>query len=373
MEIKYQDLTPIHKQISNELEKAYCEVFESQWFIKGSKAKRFEQEYADYCGTKYCIGVGNGLDAIRLILLGYDIGSEDEVIIPSNTFIATALAVSQVGATPIFVEPDMDTYTIASGLIEKKITPRTKAIIAVHLYGRVADMDEINRIGKKYSLKVIEDAAQAHGAKYHGEKVGNLADASAFSFYPGKNLGALGDAGAVLTNDMELAQKVQMIANYGSIEKYRHDYKGINSRLDELQAAFLSVKLSSLDHWNQERIQIAGRYLKEIKNPYIVLPKVSGEGSNVYHIFPILCEKREKLRDYLKENGIETLIHYPIPMHLQSAYSNMKGKKGDYPLAERIAEEEISLPLYPGMKKEAIDYVIKIVNAYSDDCVEWRI
>lgn len=362
MNILYQNFEMIHKPIQKKLEDAYKNVFGRQWYIQGQAVEKFEQEFAEYCGTKYCVGVGNGLDAIRLILLASGIGEGDEVIIPSNTFIATALAVSYVGATPVFVEPKLDTLEIDTELIEEKITDRTKAIIAVHLYGNMADMDAVWNIANKYNLKVFEDAAQAHGATQNGKKAGNISDAAAFSFYPGKNLGALGDAGAVVTNNSEIAERVRALGNYGSTQKYCHDYQGVNSRLDELQAAFLSVKLQRLDEWNQERSQIAKNYCENINNEQITIPKY--EDNSVYHIFPVFCNKRDELKEYLENKGIHTLIHYPIPIHLQKAYSELEYQKGDFPIAEEISNTELSIPLYPGLREEEIEYIITCINEF---------
>lgn len=364
MNIPYLNFEPMHSEINEELKEAFNNVLNSQWFIMGKALEKFENEFAQFCGVKYCIGVGNGLDAIQLILKGYGIGKGDEVIIPSNTYIATALAVSYVGATPVFVEPDIKTLNINAKLIEEKITSNTKAIIAVHLYGRAAEMEYINEIAKRYDLKVVEDAAQGHGAYYNGKKVGNLGHAAAFSFYPGKNLGALGDGGAIVTNDEQLANRIKALRNYGSFKKYYNEFKGVNSRLDELQAAFLSVKLKNLDKWTTERIRIATRYLTEINNEKVTLPVLSDKGAHVYHIFPVLCDERDRLMSYLNESCIGALIHYPLPMHLQEAYKDLGFNKGDFPLAEKICEMELSIPLYPGMSEEEIDYVIDIINNF---------
>lgn len=364
MEIKYLDMQNMHNEIRDELNDAYARVMTKEWFIQGEECNKFEKEFAMYCGASECVGVGNGLDALMLILKAMEIGQGDEVIVPANTFIATALAVSYVGAKPILVEPNEKTYTIDIEKIEEKITRKTKAIIAVHLYGHIADMQEICNIARKYNLKVIEDAAQAHGAEYNGLKAGALGDAAGFSFYPGKNLGALGDGGAVVTNDKELAEKVRMLGNYGSDYKYHHIYKGNNSRLDELQAAFLRVKLPYLNKWNEERRRIAKRYCDEIRNCKIVLPEVADNVKHVYHIFAIRCEQRDELESYLKEHGIGTNKHYPIPIHLQNAYKDFNIGKGSYPIAENIARTELSIPLYYGMKESEIDYIIKTLNQY---------
>lgn len=364
MNIPYLNFEPMHSEVKEELKEVFSNILDSQWFIMGKSLEKFETEFAQFCGAKYCIGVGNGLDAIQLILKGYGIGEGDEVIIPSNTYIATALAVSYVGATPIFVEPDIKTLNINSRLIEEKITFKTKAIIAVHLYGRAVEMEYINELAQKYNLRIIEDGAQGHGACYNGKKVGNLGHAAAFSFYPGKNLGALGDGGAVVTNDEKLANKIKALRNYGSFKKYYNEFKGVNSRLDEIQAAFLSVKLKKLDKWTSERIRIATRYLTEMSNKKVILPASGNKGSHVYHIFPILCDERDRLMSYLNENGIGTLIHYPVPMHLQKAYEELGFNKSDFPLAVKICEMELSIPLYPGMSEDEIDYVIDTINNF---------
>ncbi len=301
-----------------------------------------------------------------MILKAMDIGVGDEVIVPSNTFIATALAVSYVGATPIFVEPTINTFNIDVSRIEEKVTSKTRAIIAVHLQGRAADMDGINAIARKYGLKVIEDAAQAHGATYKGRKVGSLSDAAGFSFYPGKNLGALGDAGCVVTSDKELAEKVRALGNYGSDYKYHHIYKGTNSRLDEMQSAFLRVKLPHLDKWNAERRSIAEKYFKGIRNPLIILPlETEKDYEHIYHVFVIRCKKRDELETYLKENGICTIKHYPIPMHMQIAYKDLGIPKGALPIAEEISDTVLSLPMFYGMTEDQINHVINTINNFS--------
>jgi len=355
----------MHKEIQLELENACTRVLRSNWFIQGTECKKFEEEYANYIGTQHCVGVATGLDAIMLILRALDIGEGDEVIVPSNTFIATALAVSYVGATPILVEPDIKTFNINPNLIENKITQRTKAIIAVHLQGRPCDMDAINDVAQKYNLKVIEDAAQAHGAKYKGTKVGSLGDAAAFSFYPGKNLGALGDGGCITTNDKTIADRVRALGNYGSDYKYHHIYKGTNSRLDEIQAACLREKLLHLDRWNAARRIIAERYIREIKNPLINLPlKSSEEYTHVYHLFVIRSSKRDDLEKYLNNCGIGTMKHYPIPIHLQECYKDLDILKGELPIAEEISQTVLSIPMYYGMDDELIQYVIDKINEF---------
>lgn len=364
MEIPYLRLSGVHDEIREQLDDAYKNVMDHEWFIQGSECTQFEKEFAEYCGTKECIGVGNGLDALFLTLKAYGIGTGDEVIVPSNTFIATALAVSYTGAKPVFVEPDEKYYNIDVTRIEEKITDRTKAIMAVHLYGQMADMETIAAIAKKHHLRVVEDAAQAHGASLHDKKAGILGDAAGFSFYPGKNLGALGDGGAVVTNDLELAKRIRALANYGSDYKYHHIYQGNNSRLDEMQAAFLRVKLRYLDKWNDERRRIAQRYLSEIVNEKVTLPKVMDGVHHVYHIFAVECEEREKLEQYLEEAGIRTNKHYPTPIHLQGAYQSLGYKEGDYPIAEHISKTELSIPLYYGLTEEEVDYIIEKINLF---------
>lgn len=365
MKVFFSDVRPMHNEIRDELDAAYKRVMDSGWFIQGNECKEFEKEYATYIGTKYCVGVATGLDAIYLILRAMDIGIGDEIIIPSNTFIATALAVSYAGAVPVFVEPEIDTYNINVNRIEEKVNKRTKAIIAVHLQGRPADMDAVNMIAKKYELNVIEDAAQAHGSRYKGKMTGSLSDAAAFSFYPGKNLGALGDGGCITTNDRKLADKIRDLGNYGSDYKYHHIYKGTNSRLDEMQAAFLRVKLPHLEKWNQERSRIAERYINEINNPLIITPLASTEDyKHIYHVFVIRSRKRDKLEDYLADKGIGTVKHYPVPMHLQEAYYDLGLHKGELPIAEEISRSVLSLPIYYGMTDNAVDYVIDCINAF---------
>lgn len=362
MNIPFLDFKPMHSEIEKEMTDKFSEVYNSYWYVLGKQVEEFEKEFADYCGTKYCIGVGNGLEALTLILKAYGIGEGDEVIVPSNTYIASALAVSYVGAKPVFVEPILETYNINPQLIEKSITKSTKAIMAVHLYGQAADMDKINEIAKKHGLKVIEDSAQAQGTLYKGDKTGKLGDASGCSLYPGKNLGALGDAGVITTNDKELADKIRVLRNYGSDKKYHNLYKGVNSRLDELQAGLLRVKLQYLDKWNKDRRKIAKNYLNGMKNPRITLPFVPEYTEPNWHLFIIRTEKRDELQRYLKDNGIGTLIHYPIPMHLQKAYEDLGFKKGDFPLSEKIADEVLSLPMWYGMKAEEVEYVIEKIN-----------
>lgn len=364
MKVPFVSLEPMHKELDLEISNKMLEVFHKNCFIAGTELENFENEFAEYCGTKYCVGCGNGLDALYLILKAYGIGAGDEVIVPSNTFIATALAVSYTGATPVFVEPNIETYNINWSKIEDKITSKSKAIIAVHLYGCPADMDEIVKIAKKYDLKVIEDSAQAHGACYKGKRTGSLGDAAGFSFYPGKNLGALGDAGAVVTDDIDLALKVRALGNYGSLEKYHHVYQGNNMRLDELQAGILRVKLNKLNEWNHFRRKVAEKYKKGINNDYLELPKDFMDREQVYHLYVIRTKRRGELEKVLNDKGIGTTIHYPIPIHLQSAYKALNIKEGSMPIAEDISKTVLSIPLYYGMDEEQIQYVIESLNMF---------
>ena len=365
--ILFLNLERENKRHASEFKEAVSRVIDSGWYILGDEKGKFEKDFAAYCGTKHCVGVGNGLDAIRLILMGYMVQGiveeGDEVIIPANSFIATALAVSQCGLKPIFVDCDIHTYNIDPALILKKISSKTKAIIAVHLYGQVAAMDELKIIAKQFNLKLVEDAAQAHGAIYEGQKVGGLADAAAFSFYPVKNLGALGDAGSVTTNDDSLAEIVRALSNYGSDDKYIHKYRGLNSRLDEMQAAILSVRLKFLDGDNKRRIEIARYYSKNIKNTEIILPLIANDGSHVFHLYVIRSLQRDKLYRYLLDNGIYTQIHYPLSIHKQEAYSKLKNIV--IPVAECLQEEVLSLPLYPSLKNEEMHRIVEILNQFS--------
>lgn len=365
IEIPYLSLEKTHGELKAELTDAFQRVFSHNDFILSDENKNFEKNFAAFCHAKHAITCGNGLDALYLILKALEIGADDEVIVPSNTYIATALAVSYVGATPVFVEPSIDTFNIDPDLIEEKITSKTKAIIAVNLYGRMAEIDKITKIADKHNLKVIEDSAQAHGAIYKGQKAGSMSLASGFSFYPGKNLGALGDAGAITTNDDALAEKLLSLRNYGSKLKYQHVIKGTNSRMDEMQAAFLNVKLLHLDKWNKERNRIADRIFAEVSNDHLILPKPADKDCyNVWHIFALLCKKRDLLETYLNDNGIGTNKHYPTPMHLQGAYRDLGFKQGDFPIAEQISDCELSIPVYYGMTDEQLDYLIEKLNSF---------
>jgi len=364
--IRFNNFSFVTNKINRELKDAANRVIDSSLYILSKEVENFEIEFANYIGVKYCIGVGNGLEALHLILRAYGIGKDDEIIIPSNTYIATALAVSYAGAIPVFVEPNELTYNINPDLIEEKITKRTKAIIPVHLYGQSCDMDIINKIAKKYNLKVIEDSAQAHGATYKGRKCGNLSDASGFSFYPTKNLGAMGDAGAITTNDKDLAEKVKALRNYGSKEHYYNKYKGFNSRLDEMQAAILRVELRHLDEFNDERKKIAKIYFDKLQNSNLILPYIPEWANPVWHLFVVRSKKRDELQKYLDSRGVETAIHYPIPIHLQEAYEDLGCKKGDFPIAERMANEILSLPLWIGLEKEIMGKITKSIKYFNN-------
>lgn len=364
MKVPFVSFKPLEKELDTDLQAAFQRVYENSWYIGGREDETFEKAFAAYCGTQYCVGVGNGLDALMLALKALEVGRGDEVIVPSNTYIATALAVTYVGAEPVFVEPDIRTYNIDPARIEEKITARTKAIMPVHLYGQAADMDPIMAVAKKHHLYVVEDCAQAHGATYKGKTVGSFGDAAGFSFYPGKNLGALGDAGAVVTNDATLAARVRALGNYGSDYKYHHIYQGNNSRLDELQAAFLSAKLPHMDRVNKNRRDTAGKYLAGIRNPQIVLPYVLPETAPVWHLFAVRCLHRDELAAYLADKGIETNRHYPIPMHMQACYRDLGIPAGSLSIAEEISATELSLPMYYGMTDEQIQYVIDCVNQF---------
>jgi len=364
--IPFLDLKAINTQYREELIEACTKVIDSGWYIQGNEHQEFEKEFAKYCGTKYAVGVANGLDALILILRAYKemgiMSDGDEVIVPSNTYIASILAISENNLIPVLVEPRLDTYLIDFSKIEEKITSKTKAIMPVHLYGQTCEMDEINTIAQKYDLKVIEDSAQAHGAYYKNKRAGNLGDASGFSFYPGKNLGALGDGGIVTTNDVELAQTVKALGNYGSLKKYEHMYKGVNSRLDEIQAAMLRVKLKNLDSEIQKRRNVANYFLENIKNSKIILPKVINSDAHVWHLFVVRTENREELQNYLEGHGIATLIHYPIAPHKQKAYHEISIK--EYVISELIHKEVLSLPISPLLSEEAITYIAKTINEY---------
>ena len=362
--IPFLDLKKINLQYQDELKEAFDRILKSGWYILGEEVEKFEEEFAKYCGTKYALGVGSGLDALKLIIRGYkELGifeEGDEIIVPANTYIASILAVSEEGLKPVLVEPKIDTYLIDSYKIEEKITSKTKAVMAVHLYGQTCEMDKIWQIAKKYNLKIIEDSAQAHGACYKNKKAGNLGDASGFSFYPGKNLGALGDGGAITTNNENLANIIRAIRNYGSHKKYEHIYKGINSRLDELQAAFLRIKLKYLDKIIRKRKIVANFYLKNINNSKIILPKINTD--SVWHLFVIRSKYRDKLKHYLYKKNIQTLIHYPIPLHKQKAYKEFN--EFNFPITEQISKEILSLPISEVISFDDISKIVNVVNKF---------
>ena len=366
MNIPFLDLQREQKAYEAELQEVIARVVKSGWYIQGKEKQNFEQKYADYCGVNHCVGVGNGLDAIRLILLAYlelgvlSIG--DEVIVPANSFVASALAVSQCGLIPVFADCNSETYNLDRETVELQITKRTKAILVVHLYGQVSDIRQLKELASEYRLKLIEDAAQAHGAYYDGIRAGALGDAGAFSFYPAKNLGALGDAGAVTTNDDALAMMVRQLSNYGSSEKYIHRYKGINSRLDELQAAVLSFKLDQLDTENEKRKAIAKQYQEGIKNIKIIQPLVNNFDAHVFHIYTVRTAQRDKLKRYLSENGVDTQIHYPICIHKQDAYQECQALS--LMVAETLQNEVLSIPIFPSLTQKEINYIIEILNRW---------
>ena len=363
--IKFLDLHKINERFRTEMDAAAKRVLDSGWYLLGKECEAFEKEFAAYCGVKHAIGCANGLDALKLVVKAMGIGPGDEVIAPANTYIASLIAISANGATPVLVEPDISTYLIDPAKIEEKITPRTKAVMVVHLYGRVCEMGAVNAIAKRRGLKVIEDCAQAHGAFCGDRRTGALGDAAGFSFYPGKNLGCLGDGGAVTTNDDELAKKVRALRNYGSDVKYHFPYRGTNSRLDEIQAAWLRVKLPHLDADNARRTEIAARYCKEITNPAVTLPSaIDGNRvlSNVWHVFPVRVENRNEFQAYLTEKGVQTVIHYPIPPHRQPAYTEWHDLK--LPITEKIHETIISLPISPVMTDDEVAEVIAAVNRF---------
>ena len=366
MKVPFVSFADMHAPIQEALQAAAMRVIASNWFILGKELSNFEAAYAQFNQVQYAIGVGNGLEALHIALAVLGIGKGDEVIVPSNTYIATWLAVSQVGATPIPVEPRLDTYNLDPLKIEAAITPNTKAIMPVHLYGQACQMDAIMAIAEKYQLYIIEDNAQAQGATFNGKKTGAFGHINATSFYPGKNLGALGDAGAITSNDDNLAKAAQMFRNYGSEVKYFNEYKGINSRLDELQAAFLAVKLPFLTQWNAQRQALAALYIQKLAHlqPQIILPYTVEKATHIYHVFLIRTQQRDALQAFLQNKGISTLIHYPVPPHLQKAYTELGYQKGDFPIAETLAATALSLPLYPNMPLEAIDYICSQIEEF---------
>ncbi len=363
--IKFLNLAEQHRQVRASALDALERVYDSNWFVLGKEVEEFEKAYARYSGTEFCIGVANGLEAIHLALLALGVGPGDEVIVPSNTYIATVLAVTYTGATPVFVEPDIRTYNIDPTKIEEKVGPRTKVIIPVHLYGQPCEMDRIQDIARRRNLRVVEDNAQSQGATFRGTMTGAFGDANATSFYPGKNLGALGDAGAVTTQSSDIARRLKTLRNYGSEKKYHNEIIGYNSRLDEMQAAVLRVKLEHLDRWSVERRKIAASYTQLLRDiPELVLPETHPEATHVYHQFIVRTERRDELRSYLEANGIETLIHYPIPPHLQRAYTSLGFGAGAFPVAETLARTMVSLPIYVGLSEADIAEVHMKIRAF---------
>lgn len=364
MHIDFLNLAKINNRFRSEIDTRIKNILDKGWYLQGEENERFSKHFASYCGTKYALGVANGLEALSLLIRAHGFGPGDEILVPANTYIATILAISENGCTPVLVEPSLDTYNIDPDQIEAAITSRTRAIMVVHLYGQAVQMDKIWKVAQKYNLKVFEDCAQAHGAYYKNKRVGNLSDAAAFSFYPGKNLGCMGDGGGITTNDEVIFSKIKALANYGSDRKYHHIYKGINSRLDEIQAAILDIKLKYLDADNEHRRKIALFYRQNITNPCIHLPTSYAEEASVWHVFVVRTEKRDAFQHYLSEKNIQTIIHYPTPPHRQLAYSEMKSMS--YPITEKIHQEVISLPISPVMTIEEAQYIVDTVN-------DWRI
>ncbi|HSY53198.1 MAG TPA: DegT/DnrJ/EryC1/StrS family aminotransferase [Opitutaceae bacterium] len=372
MNVPFLELKPAYDELRTELDAAYRRVMDSGRYLFGPELESFEAEYAGYCGTAHCIGVANGLEALQLGLMAAGLGPNDEVLVPSNTYIATWLAISSVGARPVPVEPDEKTFNLDPGRLAEKITPRTKAILPVHLYGQCAEMDAINAVAQKHNLFVLEDAAQSQGAKYRSRTAGSLGHAAAHSFYPGKNLGALADGGALTTNDAVLAEKLRHLRNYGAKIKYHHEVRGLNSRLGELQAAFLRVKLPHLDAWNARRAALATRYLAQLQGAGgLILPHVPAWAGPVWHLFIVRSPQRDALQQHLAAQGVGTQIHYPIPPHLSGAYRDAGWQRGDFPLAEKLADEVLSLPIGPHFSAEQIDHVCSAVRKFMGGVGSW--
>ena len=363
MNVDFASLRQQYTKYQSEYEDAALRALRSGWYILGKELINFEENYAAFHGVNYCVGVGNGLDALRIALMSLGVGKGDEVIVPANTFIATALAVTETGATPVFVEVDKY-FGIDVELIKDAITNKTKAIIPVHLYGQPCEMDSIMKIADDHNIIVVEDCAQAHGARYKGRLVGTIGDAGCFSFYPMKPIGAFGDSGAIITNNNELAERMGMLRNYGSIVKYKHEVIGINSRMDEIQAAITAVNLKYVETGNDERKSIASRYISGINNPMVALPETRPNSDHVFHVFALLCSERDRLQVYLKDHGIQTQIHYPTSCHLAECYSELGYREGDFPRAESYALQELSLPIYVGMPEDEANYVIDTINAF---------
>lgn len=363
MQIPFNVLDRQYLMYKAEYDQAAIQTLESGWYILGKKVLEFENQFAEYVGAKNCVGVANGLDALVLAFRALGVGPGDEVIVQANTYIASVMGITMNGGTPVFVEPD-EFYNIDVEKIENAITVKTKAILVVHLYGQASRMDAVCKLAKKHNLKVVEDCAQSHGATFNGQMTGSFGDIGCFSYYPSKNMGAFGDAGAVTTNDDAIAAKIRMLRNYGSIVRYQNEEVGYNSRLDEIQAALLIVKMAHLNEYNLERLNLANIYMNKISNPKIVLPKVAQEATHVWHLFVIETDDRKGFQEYLASHGIGTVIHYPIPPHLSKAYEYLNTGEGSFPITERIAERVLSLPLFNGMRVEEIEYVIQIINAY---------
>lgn len=360
--IPFLNFEPMHLAIRSEMQQAFAEVYDSYWYIMGSKLEEFESNYALFNKTDYCVGVSNGLDSLILSLEALDVGKGDEVIVPSNTYIASVLAITSVGAIPVFVEPRIETYNINPERIEEKITSKTKAIMPVHLYGQACEMDAIMNIAQTHNLYVIEDNAQAHGSSYNGKTTGSFGQANGVSFYPGKNLGAIGDAGAVTTDNLDIAEKIKALRNYGSQKKYHNDFIGLNRRLDELQAALLSVKLKYLKKWTEERKQIAKNYNTLLEDSDLILPNSAELADHVFHLYVVRTTKREEMINKLNKNEIGTLIHYPIPPHLQKAYKHLGYKEGDFPIAEELAKTCVSLPLWIGLEEDKLKIIADCIK-----------
>jgi dTDP-4-amino-4,6-dideoxygalactose transaminase len=361
--IQFLNFEPMHTEIKSDIQLAFQRVYDSHWYIQGKELAEFEKLYSELNSVNHSVGVSNGLDALVLSLRVLGVGEGDEVIVPSNTYIATAIAVSQVGATPVFVEPCIDTYNLDPLLIEHAITPKTKAIMPVHIYGQACEMDAIIKIAQKHELFIVEDNAQGHLSSFNGKLTGTFGHVNGTSFYPGKNLGALGDAGAITTNDEDLANRLRMLRNYGSAKKYYNEEIGYNNRLDELQAAFLSVKLNHIQQWTAQRKEIASWYnefLKDVQG--LILPKCHEQADHVYHLYVVRSKYRIELQKFLLENGVQTMIHYPVPPYLQQAYSNLGYKSGDFPIAEEIADTCLSLPIWPGMKNSDVEYIADLIK-----------
>lgn len=364
-EVPFLDLRATYNELREEIDEAVARVLSSGFYLFGHELEAFEAEFAEYVGARYCIGVGNGLDALHLSLRALGIGKGDEILVPSNTYIATWLAVSYAGATPVPVEPDARTYNLDPDRMEAALTGRTRAVMPVHLYGQPADMDPILEIARRHGLYVLDDAAQAHGARYKGKRIGGLGDITGWSFYPGKNLGAFADAGAVTTNDEVLADRVRVLRNYGSRKKYFNEVPGFNSRLDEMQAAILRVKLAYLDPWNERRMRIAARYLEELRDASLTLPYVPEWAAPVHHLFVVRSHRRDALREHLEQHGIKTLVHYPVPPHLQAAYHAIGMREGDLPISEAIHQQVLSLPIGPHMTDEQVGRVIESTREFA--------